>query len=75
MERGWDPQVKKLLKKIIMSLSWALIWLMAGVTGGIYYELAYKGGIGSIFFYIVMATAFVLFIRFLYRTWKDDLRS
>ena len=39
MERGWDPEVKRYLKKIIQTISWGLLWLMAGVTGGIYFEL------------------------------------
>ena len=33
-----------------MSLSLGLLWLMTGVTFGIYYELAYKGGIATILF-------------------------
>ena len=75
MERGLDPEVKKFLKKIITSLSLGLLWLMAGVTGGIYFELAYKGGAGSIVFFLVMATTLFLLVRFLYRMWKNELRS
>lgn len=75
MERGWDPEVKKFLKKIIMSLSLGLLWLMTGVTFGIYYELAYKGGIATILFIIIMGVALFFLIRYLYRTWKDDVKS
>lgn len=75
MERGWDPGVKRLMKKIIMSVSLTLLWLMAGVTAGIYFELAYKGGIGTILFFIAMAASLFFLIRYLYYTWKDDIKS
>lgn len=75
MERGWDPDVKKYLKKVMGSISFSLLWLMAGVTAGIYFELAYSNGrpvIFTILFYAGMATGLLFLIRYLYKTWKKE---
>lgn len=75
MERGWDPDVLKYLRKLINSISLGLLWLMAAVTGGLYYQLAYSGGIASIIFYLVMAAGLIWLIRYLYRTWSAEKKS
>lgn len=75
MERGWDPEVKKYLKKILQTISFGLLWLMTGVTAGIYLELgdtSSKPVIGTILFYASMAISLLLLIRYLYNTWKKD---
>ena len=75
MERGWDPDVKKYLKKLMGSISFGLLWLMAGVTAGIYYELAYSNGkpvIYTVLFYAGMLISLLLLIRYLYHTWKKE---
>ena len=74
MERGWDPQVKRYLRKVLNSLFLGLLWLMACVTAGIYYELAYTAGkplIYTILFYAGMLISLLLLIRYLYNTWKN----
>jgi len=75
MERGWDPDVKKYLKKVLGTVSWGLIWLIGCVTGGIYYELGYPTGkpvIGMILFYVAALVSLFLLIRYLVRTWKNN---
>ena len=75
MERGWDPDVKKYLKKVMGSISFGLLWLMAGVTAGIYYELAYSNGkpvIYTVLFYAGMLITLLVLIRYLYNTWKKE---
>lgn len=75
MERGWDPDVKKYLRKVLNSLSLGLLWLMAGVTGGIYYQLGFFSGqpvIYTILFYAGILVALFFLLRFLYNTWKKD---
>lgn len=75
MERGWDPEVKKYLKKIIQTISFGLLWLMTGVTAGIYFELGSSNGkpvIYTILFYTGMLIGLLLLIRYLYSTWKKD---
>lgn len=73
MERGWDPDVKKYLRKIILSVSWSLMWLMACVVAGIYYKLAWSHGqpvINIILFYAGMLITLFFLIRYLYNSWK-----
>lgn len=73
MERGWDPEVKKYLRKVLQTISLGLLWLMTGVTAGIYFELGHTNGklvIGTILFYAVMAISLVMLIRYLYKMWK-----
>jgi len=75
MEQGWDPDVKKYLRKVMNSLFFGLLWLMAGVTAGLYYELAYSNGkpvIYTVLFYAGLLISLLLFIRYLYTTWKKD---
>ena len=73
MEQGWDPDVKKFFRKILYSVFYALLWMIACSTAGIYYQLAYRNGqplIYTIFFYIGMAITLALLLRWYYRTWK-----
>ena len=73
MERGWDPEVKKYFKKVLNSISWGLIWLIAMVTAGLYFELAYADGkplIYTIIFYIAAACSFFGLLFYYYKTWK-----
>lgn len=73
METGWDPDVKKYFIKILNSISFGLLWLMACVTAGIYYGLAYADGkplIYIILFYAGMALSLFLLLRYYYRAWR-----
>jgi hypothetical protein len=75
MERGWDPQVKSYLKKVMTSLSLGLLWMMLCVTAGIYFELGYTAGkpvIYTILFYIGMLLSMIGLIWYLYRLWKKE---
>ena len=72
MERGWDPEIKRFFIKLINSISLGLLWLMTGVTAGLYFGLAVAGGIASILFYAVMLLLLTLYIRAMIRTWKPD---
>jgi len=72
-EHGWDPEVKKYFKKILSSFSMGLLWLLACVTAGIYYRLAYRHGqplINVVLFYAAMTVSFIFLLRYLYKTWK-----
>ncbi|HUR67344.1 MAG TPA: hypothetical protein VMZ03_13420 [Chitinophagaceae bacterium] len=73
-ERGWDPDVKKFLLKVLNSISLGLLWLMACATAGLYYGLAYSAGkplIYTILFYAGMLISLLLLIRYFYNTWKN----
>lgn len=73
MEQGWDPEVKRYFQKIISSFSFGLLWLMSGVTAGLYYGLAYRKDISVIYiilFYACFSGSLFLLLRYLYRLWK-----
>ena len=73
MEQGWDPDVRRHFLKILNSLTYGLIWLIASATAGIYYGLAGSQGkpfIYTIFFYTGMLISLGLLVRYYYRTWK-----
>jgi hypothetical protein len=75
MERGWDPEIKKYFLRIIKSVSMGLMWLMACIAAGLYYELAYTGSgtplIYVIIYYLCAAASFVWLLIYLYRLWKN----
>ena len=74
MERGWDPEIKKFFVKILNSISVFLLWLMAMVTAGLYFGLAYADGrpvIYAVLFYIVLVATLTLLIRYFYRLWRN----
>ena len=77
MESGWDPQVSRLFRRILNSVALVLLWMIACATAGIYNELAFPGKkplLYVIIFYIAAAGTFLLLLRYLVRTWKDDMK-
>jgi len=73
MESGWDPEVKKYFRKIINSIFLGMMWLMSGVTAGLYFGLAYRSDVSifyNILYYVFLAGTLALLLRYLYRTWK-----
>ena len=73
MEQGWDPEVKRYFRKIISTISYGLLWLIAVVAGGIYYKLGWQGDkplIYTILFYGVAVFSFILLLLFYIRLWK-----
>lgn len=70
MEQGWDPEVKKFFLRIINTVSWGLLWLMACVTAGLYFHLAYGKGWVTVIFYVMMGITLILLLRYFYRIWK-----
>ena len=69
---GMDPEVKRYFRKIISSLSYGLMWLMAVVTAGIFFHLAeISGGVMwyNLVFYGLALITFLLLLRCLYRVW------
>ena len=73
MPKHWDSDIKKFFVKILNSIAWGLLWMIAGVTAGLYFGLAYgneKPIIYTFIFYTAMICTLGLLIRYLYRTWK-----
>lgn len=71
MEQGWDPEVKKYLRKVINTIAYGLLWLMSAFTAGLYFGLAHHPGtVPSIIFYAAFAISLFLLIRYYYRIWS-----
>lgn len=74
-ESGWDKEVVKYFLKILYSISWGIIWLMALLTLGVYYKLAFigKNPIGyNILFYSFFICSLVVLIYYYRRVWKEN---
>lgn len=73
MEQGMDPEIKELFRKILNSLAWFLIWLMAGISAGLYYGLAFTGSApvwATVLYYVLLLLSFGVLLRYFFRTWK-----
>ncbi len=71
MEQGWDPEVIKYFRKILNTIVFGLLWLMAALTAGLYFGLAYHPDIlYEVLFYSGLSISLVLLIRYYYRLWK-----
>jgi len=74
MEQGWDPDVKKYFIKVLNTICFGLIWMMAITTAGIYYGLAFRDGrpfIYNVLFYTGALITLFLLLRYYYRSWKN----
>lgn len=73
---GLDPALKRYFKKIINSFSFFLMWMLAVSTAGFYFDLAIVHGSlrwYNMAFYITSFLLLLLFLRFLYKTWREEL--
>ncbi len=71
MEQGWDPEVTKYFRKILNTIAFGLLWLMAALTAGLYFGLAYHPYIlYTILFYTGLSISLALLIFYYYRMWK-----
>ena len=73
MEPGGETDLNKYFRKILYSIFFGLLWLIAGITAGIYYDLARFSGkplIYTILFYVCMVITLVWLIRYYIRLWK-----
>ena len=75
MEHETGPGLKKFFQKIINSIFYGVMWMIAVATAGIYFKLGWKeegtSVIYVIIFYVIALSTFFFLIRYLYRTWKD----
>jgi hypothetical protein len=73
-EQGMDREMKRYFRKILNSISWGLIWLIALLTLGIYYKLAFigKNPVGyNILFYGFFICSLAALIYYYLKVWKD----
>jgi hypothetical protein len=70
---GMEPEVQDFLKRIVNSLSMALIWMMANMVAGIKYNLAFFDKYPTWKNYIYYAAALIslfFLIRYLIKKWR-----
>jgi predicted membrane channel-forming protein YqfA (hemolysin III family) len=75
METGWDPKATRMFKKIMNSVSFTLLWMLAMATTGFYFKLAVVEEtvtVKNIIFFSLFIISLLLLIRYLYNTWKND---
>ena len=71
MEQGWDPEVKKYFRKILNTIGFGLLWMMAALTAGLYLGLAHHSNkLYSVVFYTGFVISLLLLIRYYFRIWK-----
>jgi hypothetical protein len=72
---GMDPEVKRYFRRIINSFSYALFWLLAVSTAGLYFGLAFPhNGLRwyNWLFYLLALATLLLLIRYFLRSWKKE---
>jgi FtsH-binding integral membrane protein len=69
---GWD-HVKNYFRKIMNSFALGLLWMLATVTAGFYFRLAYidtELRWQTALFYVLLLCSFGALLWYLYKTWK-----
>ncbi len=72
-----EESAVRLLKKVIRTLSAAILWLLAINTIGIYLGWMFFYGrptIGNYIFYAFMLISFVMLIRYYIKLWKEYMQ-
>jgi hypothetical protein len=70
---GIETNTKKFLLKVIYTISWGLIWMLANVTAGLfggYGIIKEKISLINIIYYACFFITLFILIRYLYNTWK-----
>ena len=70
-----EPEVRRFLKKVVWTLSGALLWLSINMFIGIYKELAFPAGkptVWNILFYAFALVTLILLIIYYFRLWKNE---
>ena len=71
MEQGWDPELIKYFRKILNTIAFGILWLMATLIAGFYFGLAFHPIIlYRVLCYAGVSISLLLLIRYFYRIWK-----
>ncbi len=68
-----EPEVKAFLLMIVNSISMAMLWLLANMTVGIYFNYAFfdeSPSLSNIIFYLFLITSFIFLFLYLRKKWK-----
>ena len=69
-----EPDAKRLLKRVISTVSFGSLWLLTNMTFGIYLGWMFfeeRMTPGNYMFYGFMLASLISLIRYLIRLWKD----
>jgi hypothetical protein len=72
-EWEWE-QVKEYFRKILNSFAVGLLWMLAVMTAGLYFRLAFVGERMhwyNLLFYGLFFSTFAGLIWYFYKTWRD----
>ncbi len=75
MSSGMEPEIKRMLMKIVQVISVLTLWAMITIFFGLYLEWAMIGGSFNGFnaiFYVWFAVSLTALIYFFYRVWKSE---
>lgn len=70
-----EPEVKHFLKKVVWTLSGALLWLTFNMFLGIYKGLAFPENhlaLSNILFYLFSLITLILLLIYYFRLWKNE---
>lgn len=68
-----EPEVRRFFQKILSTISYGLLWLMATATAGLYFRLAWPDArplFAVILFYGLAVAALFVLLRYYYTLWK-----
>lgn len=74
MSSGMEPEVQQFLKRIVSTLSVAILWMLVHTLLGIRFNLAFfdKGFRWyNLLYYLFFVGSFIGLIYFFWRTWRD----
>ncbi|HEX5025422.1 MAG TPA: hypothetical protein VFV68_09120 [Agriterribacter sp.] len=75
MSNGMEPEIKKMLMKIVQVISMLTLWAMITIFFGLYLEWAMIRGSFNVFnviFYVWFVISLTALIYFFYRVWKSE---
>jgi membrane protein YdbS with pleckstrin-like domain len=73
-QRNWDPDIKKFFIRIVNSFAIGMMWLIAVVFAGLYYQLGFFSHHPLwhvVVFYVVLVITLLFVIRHLVRLWRS----
>lgn len=68
-----EKEVKDFLKKILLTMSVGMLWLLINSTAGImygYFFIEGKLSNGNIIFYLWLVLSFIFLLRYFIKLWK-----
>lgn len=75
MSSGMEPEIKRMLMKIVQVISVLTLWAMITIFFGLYLEWAMIRGSFNAFnaiFYVWFVISLTVLIYFFYRVWKSE---